>query len=389
MKEKEYLNLGLRLDGDLDPYECVVPMKELIPDSHEYLFGFLKADIGHIINDVETTLQKDLSASESILRELAGIHPYFSERHTALVCLIKTAFQYYEDKVSDEDADEDAEKKIRGAFIKLIDKAWDIMDIRSDEKVESLYDIRNWQKEFSYKVLMFLDDTNDDLASYPLPVRIALYESGSTKWDDTYIPDGHGMDFKVSKTYVLDHSSEAASVRAAFDFESRSAATLISDLWSLSDTGSVMSDKVKALADSFKNAPTPGYHVVYNIDRFSGLIDLEIWMMIQKGIRVRKCLSCGRYFVVLPLGYRHCQYPDEKRSSCLSRYLQKAYADEMKKSYIRVYHALYGKMKRGKVSQDQIDKWFELAKQEKAGFLDGQFPFNEYEKRLKNDASAV
>lgn len=387
---QELLNFGIQIDNDGDPYEKTVPVKSFIPDTHELLFQFLKTDMSQIISHAEYAFRIGRSIPEDLINEISGIHPYFKEKTFILICLVKTAFQFLKDSSDFSDNDEIEEARVRQIFGNLIGSNWDVLGIKESEDIESLYEMHDWQKEFDYKVMMLLDDTNEALASYSLPIRIALYETGSSKWDESYIPGGHGMDFKVSKTYVLDYSSGAASVRAALDFDDDPANRLVADLRSLSEKDSKMSDRVRVLADSFKPSKGPGYHVEYNIDRFSDLINLEIWMMLSNGVRIKRCNSCGRYFVVSKeIPYDYCPYLDEKGSSCLSRYLMKACAVDIKKSYIRVYHSLYGKMKRGNISQEQINKWFELVKKIKTEFLEGKIPLSEYEKKLKDAAVLV
>ena len=342
--ERIKLNMGYILDDEGDACEWYVDKEMYMPEDHRYLFAFLNADIEsliHMVND--SVAERNPAGFRQAEEEIGKLHPYFRDKNYRKACIQETAalLAWHDPHTAVETL-----KALGITGEDYLDpEAWTNAGGRNG----TLQSLLKCQLRNRRKVVLLLDDSNPELAKTPMTVRSGLFG----------IVDGDMRDTPVltieTTQYVLPVSASIRTLGVAMDFDEDAKEAFHQSIENLVATGE-LSEQLQSVLRSAEAEEEPGY-TMYKTEDLEQIIDLEIFLMLQEGIRLKKCESCGKYFPITKENERFCDIPDESGSSCLRRYLQKKYEQEVKEIYTRAYRTHFARVKAGKESKEDLDQW--------------------------------
>lgn len=113
-------------------------------------------------------------------------------------------------------------------------------------------------------------------------------------------------------------------------------------------------------------------------DSLHDLVDFSLRQCVQRGLRMRVCKNCGRYFAVTGHGgTEYCDRVfDSKGRTCKEVGAMRQYAithagDEVWKDYRREYKKRFARMRAGKLSSEDFYAWSKEAQEKKAAYDSG------------------
>lgn len=103
-------------------------------------------------------------------------------------------------------------------------------------------------------------------------------------------------------------------------------------------------------------------HEKYEIDDLKQLLYLEVISMIKSNIMIRKCKNCGKYFVVNNRKIVYCNRIDEHGMCCSAvgpnhSFQQKLEEDEALKIYTRAYKTHSARVRKKKMTEEDLENW--------------------------------
>lgn len=113
-------------------------------------------------------------------------------------------------------------------------------------------------------------------------------------------------------------------------------------------------------------------------DSLHDLVDHSLRQCVQRGIRMRVCKNCGKYFAVTGHGAtEYCDRVfDSKGRTCKDVGAMRQYAithagDETWKDYRREYKKRFARMRAGKLPSEEFYAWSKAAQEKKAAYDNG------------------
>ena len=138
-----------------------------------------------------------------------------------------------------------------------------------------------------------------------------------------------------------------------------------------------------------KALPVKGYFA-YHASTIPEYAYLELMLMVESNVKIRKCKNCGRYFILKGnYGAMYCdRIPEGKSQNCQSigavnEYKRKVNQDPLLKEYSKAYKRLYARTKNGKMSMADFQEWSALAHQKRNNYLDRTLSEDEFSSWLR------
>jgi len=126
-------------------------------------------------------------------------------------------------------------------------------------------------------------------------------------------------------------------------------------------------------------------------DTVYDLIDYQLRECIKRGIKMRVCKNCEKYFAVT--GHGNTEYCsrvfDSKGRTCkeigaVTQWTKSKSADLLFKEYRREYKRRFAWIKSGRIEQEDFYTWSEEAREKKAECEAGKISFEEFSEWLSN-----
>ena len=150
----------------------------------------------------------------------------------------------------------------------------------------------------------------------------------------------------------------------------------------------------------YKFQPQKLYYEMYDGDTFAevlypdsiyDLIDYHLKECVRRGVKLRKCKNCGRYFVVS--GHGGAEYCDRsfnggrtcKETGAVRVWTIKHNEDELFREYRREYKKRFARIRTGRTTKEQFYAWSEQAREKKKACETGKLPRVEFIEWLKED----
>lgn len=124
-------------------------------------------------------------------------------------------------------------------------------------------------------------------------------------------------------------------------------------------------------------------------DSIYDLIDYHLKECMRRGVKLRKCKNCGRYFVVS--GHGGAEYCDRvfkggrtcKEIGATRVWTIKQNEDELFREYRREYKKRFARIRTGRITKEQFYAWSEQAREKKEACETGKLPRVEFIEWLK------
>ena len=393
------LDLGMIFDRDGQPIgNEEMQWNRLMPNDHGYLFSFLEADLSKLhalISDYLGCLaekkQGNYDTLIAIHKALFELHPYFRLcPQTADVQLNRYFASYIKWRYSSESEEEMLRKMrllVSAEYMPVPNLETVLDNARSDDGLlfaDIQRDLRRW-------VFVTLDNTNPAFAKMTTAQRNALYYLIDR---NQYTPVLEtGVQYSIRPTNRMRH------MMAAFDFgmDTKYAGAL----WDLMDMVNHPADEVpegfQEVLDAVSDVAEDCSTMTYEIADLEALLSLEIFDMSQKGLRIRRCAECGRYFVIESEADRYCnRIPAGRAKSCKEMHADPraaaitpivdtatANATAIQAAYRKAYKTHYARVKAGTLTEDAFTTWKGMAIKMKETVAAGEMTLEAYEEWLK------
>ena len=393
------LDLGMIYDRDGQPIgNEEIQWERLIPDDHEYLFSFLEADlskvhelIGDYLRCLEEKKHGNYDTLMAIHKALFELHPYFRLCPQTVDEQLNSYFASYITWRYGSESEEEMLRKLRllaSTEYAPIPNLQFILD--KAEGTDSLL-FADLQRDLRRWVFVTLDNTNPAFAKMTPPQRNALY----------YLMDRNQYTpvLETNVHYSIRPTNRMRHMMTAFDFalDTKYAGAL----WDLMDMVNHPADEVpegfREVLDAVGDVVEDCSTLTYEIADLEALLSLEIFDMSQKGIRIKHCGECGRYFVISNETDRYCErIPDSGTKTCKEKHTEPrpvviphiidtatSNAAAIQAAYRKAYKTHYARVKAGTLTEDAFTRWKGMAIKMKETVAAGEMTLEAYEEWLK------
>lgn len=366
---KRFIDFGVNIDCDGEPYRSISDIEPYIPKNHKYLIDFInkknesKLDI--MLMRINSSYKDNDIDKEAIIEEIRSLHPYFKMYGYAEACFNRTlasaVFTDNKDVPSSEIQDVFEEH-----MAVLPDMETDINYWLMGSDAEPLNKVIGCYKDMRLRTAIIFDDSKPKLASLQKSSRCALYNTVSG-FESSILEIPTRFEYYQDKTSRLSASIE-------FDDDM---SDLYGDILNITPEAEDMSDELyNAVSRPSQPDTDEDCSVYYVVKSFTSLLQLETYLMLQDGTRFSKCKNCGRMFTVESDGQEYCRYEDPDGSSCFSRNKRAEFEQQVSKFYRRAYKTMHDRMSLGKETREGFDRWKEEMSLLKKQILVGEKNFS-------------
>ena len=157
------------------------------------------------------------------------------------------------------------------------------------------------------------------------------------------------------------------------------------------DIDSELQEYLQKEIQKAQNSNRPALYREYEIRSFAQLISLEIRLMVDEPVIVKRCRHCARYFLTDKSTIEYCsRTPEGEDSPCdvtgpkmsFSRLLEE---DAALKAYNATYKTYYARQRRGTITEEEFSAWRDEAKQRLQDTREGKISLEAYKSWLKQD----
>ena len=377
-------NIGQDGSGSVDDWgsEEIVPAAKLIPDSHQYLFDYLDADLesaDRLLDEAiaEEDREKRDKAAESIRRS----HPFFGYYEINVEKYVKkTVMEKLRHPGSNVNSAE--------MFGITSDDMHELSEERSLELKGSVMSLLKMQERLRTQTVLLLSDNNEALAGVPMIVRAGLFglydqRRLSAPPFDPVLSDVRAQD-------VIPLSASMKLEQAKLDFDEAYEERFRSGIEELLHDEAGLPPVIKEITENADTEDGGALGLRFEAEYLEDILELEMKMLLFSGSRVKKCGRCGRYFVVEEDGNRFCQRLDAK-TGWTCRGIE--YAREIKPEADRIYHRAYkthhDRITAGKETKEEVDAWREKARKLQDKVLYAEITPKEYRVLLMRPANEL
>lgn len=386
-----YLNIGMSFDPTGENY-VILPEEHIIPQTHEYLFHFLDADLGRLeayVQNYLTCLDSGEKADKVVLQrireELVALHPFFRFCPANATTVINQALASYVVRHFLDDPE-----RQRTAMASIADtKNLFLPDVNS--WLECAYhtdsewifaDLQTLQDRIRQWVFLALDNTNPDLARLTSAQRNALY---CLVHGDEYTPL---LEVNVQKNMQLPYSSRL--MRAGMDFDEEHEQAVLQGLRQMQAAPSVTPDCVIELIRSAERITEDCEMHTYVVHSLEDLLKYEVYGMTQAEKRIKRCKNCGRYFVIDKGNVEYCdRIAAGETKPCSEIGKSRTYEQKIAKGgtamalYRKAYKTHFARIRSGTMTKEQFDIWKGEATVKRLFVESGDMSLDEYAGWLK------
>ncbi len=177
---------------------------------------------------------------------------------------------------------------------------------------------------------------------------------------------------------VLEVPGSMGVLRATMDFNEKLQETVYTSVDKILNGNNEVPEDLRSLLDRIGDADESEGFLEYDTPYLEDVLQLEISLMAASGTRLKRCLSCGRFFPVSQESSLYCNIPDNDGSSCLIRYRTKQMKESVNAIYTQAYRTRFARMKAGKETKETLNEWRNTAKRMKGDVFSGKLSPEEY-----------
>ena len=123
------------------------------------------------------------------------------------------------------------------------------------------------------------------------------------------------------------------------------------------------------------------------------LMRFELMKMTSQGMSIRKCVNCGRYFILDGRSdIEYCSRPlaDQPGKTCqdvgaLNKYMDKVHADPIRKEFHKAYKRNHSRVRVGTMTQAEFLEWSDKAREKRDQCIAGVISNDEFMEWVNND----
>ena len=386
-----YLNIGMSFDPMGESYE-ILPEEQIIPQTHEYLFHFLDADLSRLeayaknyLSCLDSVEEADKTVLQRIREELVALHPFFRFCPANVTDIINRTLASY--IVGHFPGDSERQKTAMARVfdtknLLLPDVADWLEDARSSESEWIFADLKTLQERIRQWVFLALDNTNPDLARLTGAQRNALY---CLVYGDDYTPL---LDLTVQKNMQLPYSARA--MRIGMDFDEDHRQEILQGCGKMQKDPAVTPDCIMELIrEAEKMAEGCEMHT-YIVRSLEDLLKYEVYNMTQAEKRIKRCKNCGRYFVIDKGNVEYCdRIATGETKPCSEIGKSRTYEQKIAKGgtamalYRKAYKTHFARIRSGTMTKEQFEIWKGEATVKRLFVESGDMSMDEYAVWLK------
>lgn len=386
-----YLNIGMSFDPMGEAY-VELPEEEIVPQTHEYLFYVLDADLSRLeayaqnyLACLDNGTDPDKVIMQRIREELSSLHPFFRACPANATVTINKAFaSFIKRKYPDSaEAQEAAMAKVleikylyQGDVAYWLDNA---VILPTEQIFAELHLIQERILRWAFTVL---DNTNPDLAKLNNAQRNALY---GIIYGDAYTPL---LETTVQKSTQLPYNYRLLGINMVFDEQYER--DVKDALQQMQKNPSTTPDCVKELIHDASCMEGDFEIHTYVLETLEDLLKYEVYNMIQAEKRIKRCKNCGRYFVVDKSNMEYCdRIAAGETKPCSEIGKSRTYEQKIAKGgtamalYRKAYKTHFARIRSGTMTREQFDAWKDEATAKRQEVESGILDMDEYATWLK------
>ena len=280
----------------------------------------------------------------------------------------------------------------------------DKASIHNKWRKDGIGGIVSLQKYIRSYLYWILDSTAARFDALTQEQRLRLFSSvfgSSNAWQPFAIrdvlcpgtPNSHAVAdiLRKGQSHILENLSDMDSVvdetqrMAAEEIERSQYAKVLEEL--VSDSEFLSEDIADWLAAKVDNAihdDTTSWFRAYEIASFSDYLLLQVSLLTEKKVIIKRCKNCGRYFIPekISIDYCHRILPGETQS-CYEigpkRVFNKLLAADLPRNlYSKAYKKYQARLRRKVITEDEFNTWREDAKEYLNNVQHGLISMEEY-----------
>ena len=280
----------------------------------------------------------------------------------------------------------------------------DKASIHNKWRKDGIGGIVSLQKYIRSYLYWILDSTAARFDALTQEQRLRLFSSvfgSSNAWKPFAIrdvlcpgtPNSHAVAdiLRKGQSHILENLSDMDSVvdetqrMAAEEIERSQYAKVLEELVSDSELLSEdIADWLAAKVDNAIHDDTTSWFRAYEIASFSDYLLLQVSLLTEKKVIIKRCKNCGRYFIPekISIDYCHRILPGETQS-CYEigpkRVFNKLLAADLPRNlYSKAYKKYQARLRRKVITEDEFNTWRENAKEYLENVQHGLISTEEY-----------
>ena len=280
----------------------------------------------------------------------------------------------------------------------------DKASIHNKWRKDGIGGLESLQKYIRSYLYWILDSTAARFDALTQEQRLRLFSSvfgSSNAWQPFAIrdvlcpgtPNSHAVAdiLRKGQSHILENLSDMDSVvdetqrMAAEEIERSQYAKVLEELVSDSELLSEdIADWLAAKVDNAIHDDTTSWFRAYEIASFSDYLLLQVSLLTEKKVIIKRCKNCGRYFIPekISIDYCHRILPGETQS-CYEigpkRVFNKLLAADLPRNlYSKAYKKYQARLRRKVITEDEFNTWRENAKEYLENVQHGLISTEEY-----------
>lgn len=381
-----------------------------IPANNENLFSFLSADLVSLerlakqylqclnFEQLESALACDKELQQSLLNGIVRLHPFFSycesNAEFLLNCMI---VRYIINNMAIGVKDAMGEEKFYAllrAVCSFDTGVTDNMEFYCDfvgttphfGNNRVLRPLLDLQDELSKIVFLVFDCTNAELAELSIRQRATLYES---IYGDGFLEFSK---LEVKRNFIPSEELRHQAAVAEFsDFvDGENCTDLLAAVDSLrANPLAAIPQELRPFIQAARQIQNDNLEETIVIHDLRELFQYEIYEMIDRGIRLKRCKYCGEYFIFEKGNMEYCNRivaGETKPCNVIGKtrtYQQRVAQDIYQTLYRRAYKTHNARVRNGSMTKAAFNLWAQQAEIKWKQAQSGDLSMEEYEQWLK------
>lgn len=387
---------------DLEKLECVTPEDDLLPRLLEALYAihpfFKYADLVTVLSDI-------LGATLNLLLKDKDVP---EEEYNVLLSYLILPFDSSADDLSKQGFTLTDEIHFRERLYHEYSRISD-RDVARDLKKRSITSFASLQKYVKAYLYWVLDASAARFKGIDMEARQRLFARvfGSTNtWQPLRVkevscigsPEGHslkdilyqGIRERNRHPEERERIEEEMHRKEAAEMERQSYAEVMEEIQSDDvDIDADLTGWLRVQIEEAKKETSQPLFKAYEISSFSDYILLQLRLLTEHAVIVKRCKNCGQYFITERPNIDYCQrvLPGETQSCYVigpKRVFNKNLsADVPRGLYSKAYKKYQARVRRGGITEAEFEVWKEEAKRRLECVQNGTLELKEYTDWMK------
>lgn len=386
-----YLNIGMSFDPIGEAY-IILPEEEIVPQTHEYLFHALDADLSRLeayaqnyLSCLNAGTDPDRTVMQRIREELSSLHPFYRACPANATVTINKAFASFIKRKYPESAEaqETAMAKVlETKYLYQVDVAYWLDNAVISPVGQIFAELFRMQEDIRRWAFIVLDNTNPDLAKLTSIQRNGLY---SLVYGNAYTPL---LETKVQKSTQLPYNVCLLGINMDFDEQYEQA--VLQGFRQMQEMPTGTPECIKELINDAANMTGDCEIHTYVLETLEDLLKYEVYGMTQAEKRIKRCKNCGRYFVVDKGNMEYCdRIAAGETKPCSEIGKSRTYEQKIAKGgtamalYRKAYKTHFARIRSGTMTREQFEAWKDEATDKRQKVESGILDMDEYATWLK------